>query len=586
MSHFSRSFLYSLFILVVFGISPSAIAHSTGEVAGAMTDEGGAAIAGARITLGEQKGGRVLAMGRTSSASGPSGIASKVNHLGKVHFANSCSPQVQLEFNSAVAMLHSFQYEFAEKTFFHVIQNDSQCAIAYWGAAMSLNHQLWDPPTAEGFKKGLAYLERARPLQNRSSPREIAYLDAARLLFQPEKHRGSSRFQAYCDAMRNLNQHYPDDDDATAFYALSLLALSFEVGDDSNHKAVAILQRLFSARPEHPGAAHYLIHATDTASLAPLGLIAARSYAKIAPSSPHALHMPAHIFVRLGMWQESIESNLASISAAREATNSRHYDGTGDALHAIMYLSYSYLQRGDDESARRVVQSIKDLPKARSKDVVNDSAILDALYAVETHDWRRATNLAPPPSAFPYAKIRTFWARAIGAARTGNIVEARQNIEGLDQAFANMVRNIQSVACPMHTAHSEDSERVQQLEAKAWLAWAEGKPEEALEIMQKAAATEDSYDVESRTVPAYEMLGDLFLELGQPESALIAYETALKEAPLRLNDLAGAARASRIIGNLRGARNYYAALVKCCTPRAARKELAEAKSFLSDNRLE
>ncbi len=525
-------------------------------------------------------------MGGTSPGSGPSGIASKINHLGKVHFANSCAPRVQIEFNSAVAMLHSFQYELAEKTFSHVVQNDSQCAIAYWGAAMSLDHQLWDPPTATALKKGLAYLEKAKPLQKRSSLRETAYLDAARLLFQSEKHEGTSRFQAYCDAMRSLNQQYPDDDDATAFYALSLLALSFEVGDDSNRKAVAILQRLFSARPEHPGAAHYLVHATDTASLAPLGLIAARSYAKIAPSSPHALHMPAHIFVRLGMWQDSIESNLASISAAREATNSRHYDGTGDALHAMLYLSYSYLQRGDDESARRVVEGIKDLPKARSNDVVNDAAILEALYAVETHNWQRARNLAPPPSAFPYAKVRTFWARAIGAARTGDIIAARQNIESLDHAFANMHRNIQSVGCPAHTAHSEDSERVQQLEAKAWLAWAEGKPEEALEIMQKAATTEDSYDVESRTVPAYEMLGDLLLELGQPEPALIAYKTALKEAPLRLNGLAGAARASRVIGNLRGARNYYAALVKCCTPRAARRELAEAKSFLSDNQLE
>jgi tetratricopeptide (TPR) repeat protein len=247
----------------------------------------------------------------------------------------------------------------------------------------------------------------------------------------------------------------------------------------------------------------------------------------------------------------------------------------------MLYLSYSYLQSGDDGSARRVVESIKDLPGARSNDVVNNSAILEALYAVETHDWQQAATLPSQPSAFPFARLRTYWARAIGAARSGDIIAARQNIEKLDQARTSMVGYMQSVGCQMHTAHSIDPVSVQQLEAQAWLAWAEGKPVEALALMRNAATKEEAYGVESRTVPAYEMLGDLLLEMRQPESALVAYEAALKEAPVRLNALAGAARASRAMGNLEGARTYYAAFVKCCSPKAARKELAEAKLFLA-----
>jgi hypothetical protein len=237
-----------------------------------------------------------------------------------VHFANSCTPAVQLKFNNAVAMLHSFQYGLAEKTFNRVIAEDRQCAIAYWGAAMTLYHQMWDAPGAETLKQGRGYLAKARLL--RKSARELAYFNAAEAFYQPDESLlGKSRVQAYSDAMLHLHQRYPGDDDGTALYALSLLTLPSSGHDDFNQKnAIAILTTLFAVQPEHPGAAHYLIHATDTPELAPLGLAAARRYAQIAPSSPHALHMPAHIFVRLGMWQESIESNLASLAAAKEAT--------------------------------------------------------------------------------------------------------------------------------------------------------------------------------------------------------------------------------------------------------------------------
>lgn len=526
-----------------------------------------------------------LMLSVSSAAINVSSMLPQDERLGRVHFANSCSPQVQTEFNSAVAMLHSFQYGLAEKTFAHVLQKDSQCAIAYWGEAMTLYHQLWEGPSARMLKKGLGYLERARALR-RKTGREQAYLNVAEAFFQPEQQlRGRSRVQAYSDAMFHLHQRYPGDDDATALYALSLLTLP-SVGDDelNQKKAIKILTKLFSVRPDHPGAAHYLIHATDTTELAPLGLAAARRYAQIAPSSPHALHMPSHIFAHLGMWQESIESNLASLAAADEATRSQRDDGSGDALHAMMYLTYSYLQSGDDEGARHVVERIKSVSGAMDNDVVNNYAILKALYAVETHDWKQAATLISEPAAFPYARVRTYWARAIGAARTGDVLSARQNIKDLDQARAGVVAHMQSVSCQMHAGLSVKSEvSVQQLEAQAWLAWAEGKSDEALETMRTATMKEDFYSVESRTVPAYEMLGDLLLELNQPEQAIVAYEAALKKAPARFNALAGAARASRAMGNLEQARSYYEVLLKCCSPRTARKEFGEARLFLSGN---
>ncbi len=527
----------------------------------------------------------IVGLGTTPSSISSSTTPSQTELLGRVRFANSCSSQVQAEFNSALAMLHSFQYSLAEKTFFHVAQVDPQCAIAYWGAAMTLYHQLWDWPNAETLERGLVYLEKAKPLKK--SARELEYINAAAAFYQPEQNLGqASRVQAYSRAMFHLHQHYPQDNDATAFYALSLLTLPAQGEDGLDHqrRAIAILTKLFAAQPEHPGAAHYLIHAADTATLAPLGLAAARVYAQIAPSSPHALHMPSHIFARLGMWEEAIASNLASLSAAEEATKSQRDDGSGDALHAMMYLAYSYLQRGQDEDAHQVVARIQSVPGATASDVANNSAILEALHAVETHQWKQAATLTMRPDAFPYAKVRTFWARAIGAARTGDIASARQNMDKLDQARAGMLAYMRSVDAHMHMAHSGNSDvSVQQIEAKAWLAWAEGRAGEALDTMRTAANREDSYGVESRTVPAYEMLGDLLLELHQPKAALVAYAAVLKKASARFNSLAGAARASRAMGNWDEARFYYAALVKCCDPRATRTEFGEARLFLSGN---
>jgi len=513
----------------------------------------------------------------------PSAVLPQSSGFGTVHFANSCSAQVQKDFDAAVAMLHSFQYGLAEKTFSQVAQEDPQCAIAYWGAAMSLYHQLWDWPSAESLEKGREYLERAAPL--RKNEREAAYLNAAMTFFQPQENLGRvSRTQAYSTAMLHVHERYPQDADATAFYALALLTLPAQApgGAANQKKAIGLLQNLFADQPEHPGAAHYLIHAADTAELAHLALPAALRYAQIAPSSPHALHMPSHIFVRLGMWPESIASNLASLAAADEATRSLRDDGSGDAMHAMMYLAYSYLQTGQDEDARELSERVSALPGATANDIINNRSILEALYAVETHDWKQASALTLRPTAFPYARVRTFWARAIGAARTGDIASARQNLKKLDEARAGMLAYMRSVDTQMHMGHSGNSDvSVQQLEARAWLAWAEGRSAEALNLMRAATSKEEYFSVESRTVPAYEMLGDMLLELHRPRPALIAYAAALKAAPGRFNAVSGAARASRAVGNRDKARFYYAMLMKCCSPLTRRPELGEAKLFLA-----
>lgn len=524
-----------------------------------------------------------LELGFAPASTTPSGPPLQPAELGHIQFANSCSPEVQKDFNAAVAMLHSFQYGFAEKTFLNVAGRDPQCAIAYWGAAMTLYHQLWDWPTAEALHKGREYLEKARRLKK--TERESAFLDAAMAFYQPEPAlRKSSRVQAYSAAMLKMHQRYPQDADATAFYALSLLTLPSQDNDSNQRKAIRILQRLFEEQPDHPGAAHYLIHAADTPEFARLGLPAALRYAEIAPASPHALHMPSHIFARLGMWQESIASNLASLSAAEEVTKSQRDDGSGDALHATMYLAYSYLQAGQEEDARRLAERVATIQGATPAGIANNVSILEALYAVETQDWKQAATLTVRPDAFPYARIRTFWARAIGAARIGDISAARKNIEKLNQARASSLAYMRSVDHQMHMGASGNPDvSVQQLEAEAWLTWAEGKPAEALALMRTAAGEEECFGVESRSVPAYEMLGDLLLELHQPESALVAYTAALAESPGRFNSVAGAARASRAAGNREKAKFYYAMLIQCCSPATKRTELGEAKLFLSGN---
>jgi len=512
-----------------------------------------------------------------ASARGQSAEARGGEQLGTVSFPTSCSPAVQPSFDRAVALLHSFQYEEAENAFADVAQNDPQCAMAHWAKAMSLYHQLWEHPGAEALKKGRDELKQAEALHAKTA-REREYIGAAAAFFQEsDKLDYHDRAVAYSKAMEQLHSHFPEDGEAAAFYALSLIALPGDDSDLTNRKkAIAILNQLLLTEPNHPGVAHYLIHAADTPSLAEQGLAAARRYAKIAPSSAHALHMPSHIFTRLGLWQESIESNLASAAVAEKMT-AAHLEGASYQMHAMDFLNYAYLQSGQVAKALAVTEQLKAVPGADEDHLAYSEAELTARDALELHHWKEAASLAVPSAAhWPAgAKISTYWARAIGAARNGDISAAREALENLKQAHAES--RAKSEHYSMHSGPAVD-----QLEAEAWLALTQGKVDEAVKTLGDAADREDKNGVDLLTMSAREMLGDMLLELKKPAPALAEYEVALKEAPNRFDGLYGAARAAELSGASAKAKSYYAKLEEICAHAGTeRPELQQAHTFLA-----
>ena len=466
-------------------------------------------------------------------------------HLGQVHFPTSCVPAVQPQFEKGVALLHSFQYTAADQEFKAVVAADPSCAIAYWGQAMTLWHELWEHPDAASLKTGHDELQKAAGAK---TPRERAYIAAANAFFADDPQLDyKARAAAYSDAMAKVYRDYPEDGDAAAFYALSLIAIPAEGDADlANRKhAIAILDKLFAAQPDHPGAAHYLIHACDTPQLASEGLDAARRYAKIAPDSSHALHMPSHIFARLGLWQEMIDSNLAAETAAAEATKT----GLGDAhyqTHAMNFLQYAYLQTGQNEKAFQLIDALKDVPGISAAETVDEQAIFRARHALETHDWKMAAQLEST-STWPV----TWWARAIGAARTGDAAGAEAAVAKLDQATsATRSKDASGSNAFMKNQQGygggNDEKTPNQLEAEAWLDYAQGKQNEAVQTMRAAADREDHDGVDSISMPAREMLGDLLMEEKQPQAALEAYRIVLKESPNRLNSRQGATLAAQL----------------------------------------
>lgn len=456
-------------------------------------------------------------------------------HLGQVHFPTSCAPSVQPEFEKGVALLHSFQYSAADQDFKAVAAEDPSCAIAYWGQAMTLWHELWEHPDAASLKTGHEELQKATGAK---TPRERAYIAAANAFFRDDPQLDyKARTVAYSDAMAKVHADYPEDGDAAAFYALSLIAIPAQGDADLDHRkqAIAILDKLFAAEPDHPGAAHYLIHACDTPQLASEGLDAARRYAKIAPDSSHALHMPSHIFARLGLWQEMIDSNLAAEAAAAEATKA----GLGEGYyqtHAMNFLQYAYLQTGQNDKAFALIDALKDVPGITAAELTSDQASFRARYALETHDWKMAAELDPTSTSEV-----TWWARAIGAARTGDVAGAQADVTKLDEATsARKSRNKQQ------GYDVKDQPTIDQLEAEAWLDYAQGKPVDAVTTLRSAADREDRDGVDSISMPAREMLGDLLMEEKQPQAALEAYRIVLKESPNRLDSKHGVSVAAQL----------------------------------------
>ena len=490
--------------------------------------------------------------------------------VGTVHFPVSCSPQVAQPFERAVALLHSFWYEEAQKEFEDVSRRDPQCAMAFWGIAMSLWHQLWNHPDASTSKNAAEDLQKAERL-NPKTQRERDYIEAIALFYQePDPNHYHERATRYADAMEQMYRKYPQDREAAAFYALSLLA-SEPDSDTSNvnrKKAAAILEKLFAVEPDHPGVAHYLIHSYDKPELAELGLAAARRYAKIAPAAPHALHMPSHIFARLGLWQDDIESNLASIAATRK-TAAMHMGGEGHQFHAIDFLVYAYLQCGRDADAQRVIEDVKAMRQSHDMygmgydQHISTLVALEAAYALERHEWAEAAKLVPVKGAQLADNSITYWARGIGAARSGNVSQARKALAEIEA-----IHKKQSEPRQKPSADAVERDRDEVL---AWIEHGEGKDKEAVELLRTLAEKEDGVSDVSDQIPASEMLADMLLEVQRPQEALSEYQADLKRNRNRLNGLHGAAQAAESAGRAAQASQYRAELLKLCSGSSAER---------------
>ncbi len=520
---------------------------------------------------------------------GCAGLADEGHHhedltpdqLGTVHFPVSCAASVQKPFERGVALLHSFWYEEAQKEFEQIGKDDLHCAMAHWGVAMSVWHQLWNRPDAKTISEGLAEVEKAKSLHPKTD-RERDYITAISAFYSDSKKLDhQARANAYSKAMEQMYQHYPDDREAAAFYALSLLASEPEHDTTfaNRKKGAAVLEKLFTEEPNHPGIAHYLIHSYDKPQLAELGLPAARRYARIAPAAPHALHMPSHIFARLGLWQDDIDSNLASIAATRK-TAAMHMGGAGHQFHAMDFLVYAYLQSGREAEAMKVIEEVKAMPAMEDHENVGYDERAYALsqfpaaYALELHHWTEAAALTPVSGAEPADHAITYWARAIGAIRSGNLEQARKDIQEL--------QSTQKTLADQKKTYLADQVGDGAKEAQAWMDYAEGKGDAALAALRGFAEKEEAEGDEPGALPAREMLADMLLDMKRPEQALAEYEMDLKFNPNRFNGLFGAAHAAEMAGKTQQANTYYAQLVQACAgSNSDRPELAHAKSLLA-----
>lgn len=461
--------------------------------------------------------------------------------LGTISFLTSCQPRTQQEFNRAVALLHSFAYKAAEKSFQSVAEQDPQCAIAHWGIAMTHYHQMWEPPLpAAGIAVAQKEIAQAAMLHE-ASERERGFIHALSLVFQDASTVDYSiRSSNYETAMRSLAAANPTDIETQVFYALALISNASPL--DKEHRkqkqAADLLEPLWREFPDHPGIPHYLIHACDSQELASRGLAAARAYASIAPSVPHALHMPSHIFTRLGLWDDSIASNLAARTAAQ------HERDTGEELHAMDYLVYAYLQGGRDHEAAQVIRQLKAMRNLDMGDFKSGYAAtaMPIRYVVEHHRWSEAEKIVNPPnSAQPQIVAIAVWARGLGFARNGHALQAQKESETL--------RQIEERLRTKGDDYWATQVNIMRREILAWSAHAEKQPDEASTILRSAADDEDAIEKLPVTpgpiVPAREQLGEMLLLQGDFESASKAFETALVNAPGRQGALQGANQAAR-----------------------------------------
>jgi tetratricopeptide (TPR) repeat protein len=503
--------------------------------------------------------------------------------LGTVQFATSCKAVAQNDFNRAVALLHSFQFNRAIEGFNATLGEDATCGIAYWGVALSD----WGNPFATGMKdktqldKGRQSVERGKAVGAKTE-RERAYLAAvANLYANYETTPQQARLIAYRDAIHEVATKYPEDHEAQIFYALAITA-SEDPADKTyagRLKAGAILEKLFEEEPSHPGLAHYIIHTYDVPSLAGRALVAARRYSEIAPDAPHALHMPSHTFTRTGYWQESIDTNIAAAAAARREGQ------TAEELHASDYEVYAYLQTGQDQAARRIVDSLPEIasrfdPKAAISGAGSPStgyfalAAIPARHALERRDWKQAAQLAVHETPFLNTNAITWFARGLGAARLGQASGASASAAALEQIHERLLK-----AGENYWALQVE---IQLLAVRAWAAVADGKKDEALRQMKAAAELEDGTEKSAVTpgplAPAREQLGEMLLETNHPAEAFEQFEATLKTEPGRFRALYGAAHAAQLSGNHEASQRYFRELLTVCVraDKPGRSELSEA----------
>jgi tetratricopeptide (TPR) repeat protein len=517
----------------------------------------------------------------------PAGNAS-AESLGTVSFPVSCAPKVQAEFVRGVALLHDFWYQEAQRQFQQIVKADPSCAMAHWGAAMSLYHQIWDRPDDATRQSGWHELQavQAHPAK---TARERAYIAALSEFYRPSPQDYQARVQAYAAAMGKLYAAYPQDTDAGAFYALALLA-SVAPNDDSldlNHRAMEVLTPLFAKYPDHPGVVHYIIHACDTPSMAQDGLVAAKHYGEIASSAPHAVHMPGHIFSRLGLWQADIDANVGSV-AASHAAEGRKQSGAMDQFHSDDFLVYAYLQSGQEARAKAVLDdSAAQLAHFESMSDMGDHYMtgmfpyyrtkLPIIYNLELRDWKTAAALPAVAGAPPESQTLTYWARTVAA---GHLQEAQQARASLADYDALMVKIKQG----RHAYFAESTgSRIERSEMLAWVAFSENNAADALKHMQEAADLQDKVGQGEVDIPAREMLADMLLELKRPQEALAQYQKALILSPNRFNGLYNAGRAAEAAGDKAQAQGYYATLMKLTNDgsQSSRPELDHVKSVVA-----
>jgi tetratricopeptide (TPR) repeat protein len=509
---------------------------------------------------------------------------------GEVNFQISCGPAVQKTFKEAVWTLHSFWYPEALKGFTAVTEAEPGCAMGYWGIAMSHWYPLWFPPSPAALKAGAEAVEKAVAAGPKTE-REKDYLAAIAAFYRDsDKLDHQTRAVAYEKAMEQVYLRYPEDREAAVFYGLALNASALPTDKTyaNKRKAAEILNKVWAEQPNHPGVVHYLIHSDDSAQFAAAGLDAAICYSKIAPDVPHALHMPSHIFTRLGMWQQSIDSNRAAHAAAvayvRKTLGPESFDS--ETVHTMDYLEYAYLQTAQDRGAKEVVDELTSFRRSAAPNPPTAYAVaaIPVRFALERRDWHAAASLSAPAigfplERFPWAEAMLSFARSLGAAQTGDIPGAQAEIAKL--------QSLEDKLLEAKDSYWANQVEVQRLGAAGILAHVQGDDKKAIELARAAADLDATMDKHPATpaavLPARELLADLLLELNEPGAALKEYEQALRNDPNRFRSILGRARAAKQLGDIAASRDAYQKLVALSTSAVfERPELSEAKAFLTN----